>query len=69
VECPPKTVWATWDGEGGRVKKYAAGGAIKPAPTKDNGTPQPKNKQRCVRFVMSNALLNWKMTLIIKQAV
>jgi len=30
--------------KGGRVKKYAAGGAIKPAPTKDNGTPTAKEQ-------------------------
>lgn len=30
--------------KGGKVKKYAAGGAIKPAPTKDNGTPTAKEQ-------------------------
>lgn len=30
--------------KGGRVKKYAAGGAIKPAPVKDNGTPTAKEQ-------------------------
>lgn len=30
--------------KGGCVKKYAAGGAIKPAPTKDNGTPTAKEQ-------------------------
>jgi len=30
--------------KGGRVKKYAAGGTIKPAPTKDNGTPTAKEQ-------------------------